>query len=79
MIAMHDLGGQDKMYNKKIQVNPNFNYQEIKCQNCGRKLRICQIQRKNINLFVDFAIFTYYCFKCRATIYIFKFINKNEV
>lgn len=57
--------------------DPHFHYQEIKCNNCNRKLKIAQIQRKHINLCIDFAVFIYYCFKCCATIYIFKFINKG--
>ena len=71
--------GQDIIYSKK-NMDPHFNYQEqINCQECERKLKIYQIQRKNINRCVDFAIFTYYCFKCRATVFVFKFIKKNEV
>ena len=69
---------QKVIYYKKSSTNRTFDYQEIDCEKCNRKLKIAQIQRKNINQCLDFAIFIYYCFKCRTTIYIFKFINKKE-
>ena len=59
--------------------HPTFQYQFIKCRDCGKALEICQIQRKNISNCREFAVFTYYCRKCKATYYVFKFINKKEV
>lgn len=56
----------------------HFQYQFIKCRDCGGKLKICKIQRKNVEICREFAVFTYYCWKCDLTYYIFKFINKNE-
>ena len=63
---------------KKIRGTATFQYQFIKCRDCGKALEICQIQRKNISNCREFAVFTYYCRKCKATYYIFKFINKKE-
>lgn len=54
------------------------NYQEIKCEECNRKLRIAQIQRKHINQCTDFAIFIYYCQKCDLTYIIFKLVDKKR-
>ena len=68
----------DYKHEKKVG-GPHFQYQFIKCQDCGRKLKICQIQRKRISNCREFAVFTYYCRKCKFTYFIFKFINKNEV
>ena len=78
MYAIKELDQEVRNYQKKGGTQ-NFNYQEIKCTDCNRKLKIAQIQRKNINLCVDFACFSYYCWKCKLTYFIFKFINKNEV
>lgn len=69
---------QEVIYSKK-KMDPHFDYKEINCQECKRKLKICQIQRKRISRHLDFAILTYYCQKCKLTYYIFKFVNKNEV
>lgn len=65
-------------YYKKKSGDPHFQYQFIKCRDCGKVLEICQIQRKNISNCREFAVFTYYCQKCKLTYYIFNFINKEE-
>ncbi|KKN61167.1 hypothetical protein LCGC14_0524620 [marine sediment metagenome] len=67
----------DNFYDKS-RGTTNFNYQEIKCDECNRKLKICQAQRKVINFFQEFAIFTYYCRKCNSTYFVFKFIKRRE-
>lgn len=56
----------------------HFQYQFFKCSDCGRKLKICQIQKKNDEVCQEFAVFTYYCWKCDMTYFIFRFIVKNE-
>lgn len=77
MYAIKEL--DQEIFHSKKNTNQDFNYQEIKCDNCNRKLKIAQIQRKDINQCLEFAVFTYYCRKCKLTYFIFKFINKNEV
>lgn len=68
---------QEVIYSKE-KMDPHFNYQFIKCRDCGKVLRICQIQRKRIDNCREFVVFTYYCRKCKLTYFIFKFINKKE-
>lgn len=63
---------------KKGSGTRNFQYQFIKCRDCGRTLKICQIQRKNIGNCHEFAVFTYYCGKCKLTYFVFNFKNKKE-
>jgi len=70
---------QEEFYDKKLVGSHHFNYQEIKCEECDKKLKICQIQRKHINRCVNFVIFTYYCQKCKLTYFIFKFINNDLI
>ena len=50
----------------------------FECEKCRQKLKLAQIQRKNLNLFIDFAVLVYYCWKCKLTYFDFKFINKNK-
>ncbi len=69
---------QEVIYSKKKR-DPHFNYQETRCDDCNRKLKICQIQRKRIDTCREFAIFTYYCQKCKLTYFIFKFINRKVI
>ncbi|MHA1291381.1 MAG: hypothetical protein ACTSQJ_01785 [Promethearchaeota archaeon] len=64
---------------KKSRGAATFQYQFIKCRDCGKVLRICQIQRKNIGNCQEFTVFTYYCRKCKLTYYVFNFIDKKEV
>jgi len=68
---------QEVIYSKE-NMDPHFNYQFIKCRDCGKVLRICQIQRKSIDNCREFTVFTYYCRKCKLTYYIFKTVDKNE-
>jgi hypothetical protein len=76
MYAIKDFD-QEVIYSKE-NMDPNFQDQFIKCRDCGKGLRICQIQRKNIDNCREFVVFTYYCRKCKLTYYIFNFINKKE-
>ena len=43
----------------------------IRCDKCNRKLDIAQKQRKHINQCVDFAVYIYYCWKCKITYFKF--------
>jgi len=78
MYALDDLD-QEIICSKKSCGTATFQYQRIKCRDCGRILRICQIQRKNIDNCREFTVFIYYCRKCKLTYYVFNFINKKEV
>lgn len=73
---------QERFNNGNFEAKRNssrFNYHYFNCPDCNYRLFICQIQRKNIDNFREFAVFTYYCRKCKLTYFIFKFINKKEV
>lgn len=48
------------------------------CQNCQRKLRVSQIQLKQINKFQTFNIFIFYCRICDMYYLIFRIINSKK-
>ena len=52
-----------------------LDYQEIKCNQCHKKLKICQIERKIINNSLEFKGIDYYCPQCDLKYYIFIFIE----
>ncbi len=56
--------------------NLGQDYQYFFCNECKRRLKICQIQRKVINTTLEFGVFIYYCKRCKLTYFIFKFGKK---
>jgi hypothetical protein len=65
----------DAIKNLKQEKDVTFNYKAITCSECNRKLKICRIQRKKNDNCREFAIFTFYCNRCKLTYFIFKFMN----
>ncbi|MFW9971146.1 MAG: hypothetical protein ACFFDF_13205 [Candidatus Odinarchaeota archaeon] len=49
----------------------------FECEQCGRKLRVCNKYLKKMNELQDFGVYTYYCNICKLTYYVFKIINKR--
>lgn len=77
---MYIINGVDQeIICSKKEMDPHFNYQEIKCDECKKTLKIAQIQLKHINQYIDFVCFTYYCQEDKLTYFIFKFINRKVI
>ena len=63
---------------RSCRTNQKTKKKAFECNKCRQKLKLAQIQRKSVNLFTDFAVLVYYCWKCKLTYFDFKLITKNK-